>query len=402
MVLEPSREMEIPEDRPARKENTLEILVDSNDFPASRKSTYLNSASVALMYRGGADAAIEWQEDLANNGTINFDEVAEDEVFQDLHRAAACLFEVEPDDIAVAASSTEFLCSLAWAIMPGPGTNVVSADVVFPTTLYPWARISRYTGCEIRLARGRNGYVSPDEMLSLIDDSTAVVCVSHVEYGTGQMYDLTELGEVAHDHGALLVVDATQSAGGVPIDVSGSGVDALVSAGYKWLCGPFGAAVMYLAPHLHEALNPGLIGWRSHKDMWDLRADRLELPATARRFEFSTMGYGCAVGLTRSIEYLVGVGVKRIFDHNLHLADLLIEGLRERGAEFVSPLEDSERTSIVSVQFPQADSSEVVAHLSRANVVVSLRGDFVRFSPHLYNRPEDIEHAFEELDRYLS
>ena len=379
----------------------METLVDLNDFPASRRSTYLNSASVALMYRGGAEAAIEWQEDLANNGTINFDEFAEDEVFQDLHRAAARLFDVEPDDMAVAASSTEFLCSLAWAIMPGAGTNVVSADVVFPTTLYPWARISRCTGCEIRLARGRNGYVSPDELLSLIDDSTAVVCVSHVEYGTGQMYDLAELGEVAHDHGALLVVDATQSAGGLPIDVSGSGVDALVSAGYKWLCGPFGAAVMYLAPHLHEALHPGLIGWRSHKDMWDLRADRLELPATARRFEFSTMAYGCAVGLARSTEYLADVGVQKIFDHNLHLADLLIEGLRERGAEIVSPLKDAERTSIISAQFPMAGSPEVAAHLNRANVVVSLRGDFVRFSPHLYNRADDIEHALEELDRFL-
>lgn len=136
--------------------------------------------------------------------------------------------------------------------------------------------------------------------------------------------------------------------------------------------------------------------------MWDLRADRLELPTTARRFEFSTMGYGCAVGLTKSIEYLVGVGVKRIFDYNLHLADLLIAGLRERGADIVSPLEDAERTSIVSARFPQADSSEVAAHLGRANVVVSRRGDFVRFSPHLYNRPDDIEHALEELDRFLA
>lgn len=380
----------------------METLVDSNDFPASRRSTYLNSASVALMYRGGAEAAIEWQEDVANNGTINFDEVAEDEVFQALHRAGARLFDVEPDDMAVAASSTEFLCSLAWAIMPGAGTNVVSADVVFPTTLYPWARIARYTGCEIRLARGRNGYVSPDELLSLIDDSTSVVCVSHVEYGNGQMYDLDALGEAAHDHGALLIVDATQSAGGVPIDPRACGADALISAGYKWLCGPFGAAVMYLAPHLHETLNPGLIGWRSHKDMWDLRADRLELPATARRFEFSTMGYGCAVGLTKSIEYLADVGVKRIFDYNLGLADQLIEGLRERGAEIVSPLNDAERTSIVSAQFPDTDSPEVAAHLNRANVVVSLRGDFVRFSPHLYNRPDDIEHALEELDRFFA
>ena len=353
------------------------------------------------MYRGAQRSAVEWQRDLAENGTVNFDEAAEDAVFEDLHRAAARLFNALPDDIAVATSVTELLCSLAWAVAPGPNTNVVSTRVVHPSTHYPWVRVAACTGCEIRLAPATDGYADPNALLGSIDDRTAVVSISHAEFRTGQLYDLAHLADVAHAHDALLVVDATQSAGAVPIDVSASGVDALVSAGYKWLCGPFGAAVMYLAPRLQGELDPGLIGWRSHEDMWDLRADRLELPHGARRFEFSTMGYGCAVGLTRSIEYLVGVGIDRINTHNLHLADLLVGVLRERGAQIVSPLTEGERTSTVAAKFRSRDSAEIAGRLNAAGVVVSSRGDTIRISPHLYNSPEDIERVREELDRCL-
>ena len=86
--------------------SAMDALVAANDFPTSRTSAYLNAASVALMYRGAERAAIDWQEDVASNGTINFDEAAEESVFADLHRAGARLFNAKPDDIAVGASAT--------------------------------------------------------------------------------------------------------------------------------------------------------------------------------------------------------------------------------------------------------------------------------------------------------
>ena len=380
----------------------MELIVDPKDFPASGKSIYLNAANVALMYQGAEKAITEWQKDLAENGSINFDEIAEAAVLGDLHNAAARLFNARPEDIAVGSSATELISSLAWAVAPGSGTNVVSTDIVFPSTLYPWLRVARHTNCEVRLAKGQNSYANPDDLIQLIDDRTAVVCLSHVEYSGGQCYDLKEMADVAHAHNALLVVDATQSAGAVPIDAPACGVDVLVTGGYKWLCGPFGAAVMYLAPHLQDKLDPGLVGFRSHKDMWDLQADRVEFPATAQRFEYSTMAYGCAIGLARSIDYIVDVGVERIFSYNMHLADLLIEGLEERNVKIISPRNETERTSIVAARFPGKDPEEVAQKLKAAQVMVSARKDFVRFSPHLYNQPVDIERAFEvigELER---
>lgn len=374
-------------------------LIDLDDFPASRKFIYLNTASVALMHKDTSRAVMEWQEDLAQNGTMNFDEVAEEAVFNSLHNSAAQLFSVQPEDIAVGSSATELISSLAWAVHPGPESNVVSTDIVFPSTIYPWARVARDTKCEIRLAKGSDGYVDPDQVIQLIDDDTSVVAISHVEYGTGQRYDLAGLADAAHEVGALLIVDATQSAGMLPIEARTSNIDALVTASYKWLCGPFGVAVMYLAPHLQKTLDPGLVGWRSHKDMWDQQADRLELPDSAQRFEFSTMAYGSAIGLTRSIEYLLQVGIENIFSYTRDLADNLRQGLIERKIEIVSPEIDSERTAIVSARFPGRDSSEVAQFLNAHKVVVAKRKEFVRFSPHLYNVPDDIQHALELIDK---
>ncbi len=380
----------------------MQPIVDPADFPASRECAYLNTASVALMYKEAETATVEWLRDLADHGTLNFDESAEEHVFAELHAAAARLVNARPEDIAIGSSATELLASVAWAVAPGADTTVVSTDVVFPTTIYPWVRVAQHTKAQIRLAEGTSNYVQPDDLIRLIDDRTAVVCISDVEYSSGQRYDVKQLANVTHDHGALLVVDATQSLGAVPIDVTASGVDVLVASGYKWLCGPFGVAVMYLAPELQSRLDPGVVGFRSHRDMWDLKANRLELPPTARRFEVSTMAYGCAIGLARSIEYLLRIGVERIWEHNLRLADLLIEGLEERGVEIVSPQREKERTSIVAARFSGQTATEVAQHLNSRRVVVSARQGLLRFSPHLYNEPSDIERALEEIDRVRS
>ncbi len=364
--------------------------------------TYLNTASVALMPRVAEEAIVDWQRDVARNGTVNLSEIVEETIFDDLHGSAARMFGASSDDVAVAASFSELLGSLAWALMPPAGSNVVGTDVGFPSTLYPWVRVARTTGCEIRLAPSRDMRVDPDELADQIDPNTAVVCISHVEFGSGQRYDLRRLADTAHAHGALLVVDGTQSAGAIPIDVRRDGVDVLISGGYKWLCGPFGAAVMVLAPHLHTRFDPGLVGFRSHQRLWDLAPVRMDLPDTARRFEYGTMGYGNAIGLARALEALLDVGVDRIATHNLALATRLIDGLEARGAEILSPRATEERSSIVSMRVPGTDAPKIAKHLNDNGVIVSGRNDFVRFSPHLYNTVEDIERALDELDRGLS
>ncbi len=206
-----------------------------------------------------------------------------------------------------------------------------------------------------------------------------------MEYTGGQLYDLSKLSSVAHDHGALVVVDATQSAGAIPIDAPASGADVIISGSYKWLCGPFGAAVMYLSPELQKKLEPGFVGFRSHNDMWNLDPSRLEYSPTAKKFESSTMAFGCIKGL----------------EYNMYLSNKLIDGLTALDVNIVSSLKLEERTSIITCTIKNKDSLEIVNALKQRDVVAHKRQEFIRFSPHLYNSIEDIEKTLFELKDIL-
>ena len=353
----------------------MKPIISEKDFPTANKFVYLNTANVALTFSGAEQGLKDWVSDVAQNGSNNFDEHAEENVFNDLHKAAARMINAAEENIAAGSSATELLCSLAWAVYPGKEQNVVSTEIVFPSTVYPWQRVANDSGCEIRLAKEKNNFIHLDDIIALIDRHTAVVCISHVEYGNGQSFDLERLTEAAHKYNALLVVDATQS---------------------------FGAAFMYVAPHLSEKLEPGLVGFRSHNHMWDLDASRIAYPLGGQKFEFSTMAFGCAIGLTRSIEFLNKVGVENILQYNRQLADTLIAGLCSRDAVITSPLNNRDRSSIVTAYFKNVDSKLIIKRLKEASVFVSNRAGSIRFSPHLYNTCEDIDIVLREIDSIMT
>ena len=379
----------------------MNSITAEKDFPSAKNFVYLNAANVALMYSGAEKCIQDWFEDVALNGSNNFDENAEQNVFEVLHLAAARLINTSSENISAGSSATELLSSLAWAVSPTKDQNVVSTRIVFPSTVYPWQRVANSTGCEVRLANENNNFVNVDDIIDLIDQNTKVVCVSHVEFSNGQAFDLDLLSQAAHEHDALFVVDATQSAGVIPIDVKKTPIDVLVAGAYKWLCGPFGAAFMYITSELLEKLEPGLVGFRSHENMWDLNASRLEYSKDAKKFEFSTMAFGCAIGLARSIDYLNTIGVKNIFDYNMQLCDILIEGLQSRNAVINSPLDKKNGSSIITAYFDGVDTETIIKSLKAAQIFVSNRAGSIRFSPHLYNNDIDIETTLTELDNII-
>jgi cysteine desulfurase / selenocysteine lyase len=369
-------------------------------FPPAEKHVYLDAASVGLSHKGGAEAISAWQNALAEKGTIAFDEQAEVECLDNLNEATARLFNATVDDIAIASSETTLMQSLAWAVMPSKGSKILTTETTHPSTIYPWKRVADHSGAVLQWVKADEKLaINPDDLEDSIDDQTSVVCLSHVEYGTGQCYSLKRLADKAHKHGALLVVDATQSAGQVPIDVS-VGIDAVATSTYKWLCGPFGTGVMYLSEELQK-LNPGIVGWRSHKDMWDFQADRLTYADNAKRFEFGTMAYGTAFGATESLRYLLDVSIDTIAAHNRSLSNHLITGLQEMGAEILGPQNPNERSATIAARFAGKNSADLARNLKEENVIMSLRRDFLRFSPHLYNSIDDIDQAVKVIKSSL-
>lgn len=233
-----------------------------------------------------------------------------------------------------------------------------------------------------------------------------MISISHVEYGTGQRFDLRWLSDLAHSHGALLIVDATQSAGLMPIDVHRDRVDALVASGYKGLLGPFGAAIFYLRRELVERLRPPLVGWRSTATPFELDATEFTLARDARKFEYSTMNYASPVGLARSMQYLREIGHENVTDHVLSLTGKFIDMTRNNRrlpeATALTPEDESSHASIASFRFKGRDQSAVAGELFKRGVIVSQRFKGVRFSFHVYNTEQDLLRANQALGEVLA
>lgn len=380
----------------------IPALAPRADFPALEEYTYLNAASIAIMAKPAREAMERFSRQIMHVGTVSLDEEAEVQALENAREGAARLLGASPDSIAITSSASEGLGQLAWGIKPKG--NVVSIDIEFPSVVYPWLRMTRETGVEVRLVRckDRPGSLSLKDVEALVDKNTSVICVSHVQYATGFRFDLKQLADLAHVHGALCVVDATQSAGVVPIDVTRDGVDALVSAAYKWLCGPFGAAVMYVAPELAARLEPAFVGWRGTADMWHFDATELTYAPSLRRYEFSTMSYQSGYGLGEALRYLLTLDVEAVFAHALKLTDLLLAGLDALGAEVLTPRDPASRSGIVTARFPGRDGEAVAAELNRRKVIVSPRFGSTRFSCHVFNNSADVERALAVLRDVLA
>jgi cysteine desulfurase / selenocysteine lyase len=381
-----------------------ESLAPRRDFPLLDEVTYLNAASMGLVPLPVQEQAAAFDRELSLRGTTWFDEAQETAVLERARNAAAALFNASPEAIAITTSATEAFCQAAWWLRPAQGTNVVSIDLEFPSVTYPWFRVAAETGAEVRLVQAMDdpASLSLDDVAALVDERTAVICVSHVQFATGHRFRLDDLANLAHAYDAVLIIDATQSAGMVPIDVVASGVDMLVAGGYKWLGAAFGAAVCYLGPELLARFDPPFVGWRSTPEPYALDARRLRMAPSARRLEFSTMSYGAGVALGAAIEYILALGIERILAHDMALATRLMDGLDRLGATILTPRADDARAGIVTARFPGHDGEAVAGRLNDVGVIVSPRFGSTRFSTHVFNQTDDVERALATVERVLS
>jgi len=382
------------------------ISIDLEHFPTARTTTYLNSASIALMPTPAIDRMVEFERSLGIRGTVWFDEEAETNALDEARAEVSSILGADRDEVAILSSASLGISSFAWALKLRSEANIVTTDADFPSVVYPWMRLEDERGTKVRLVRNRQGRINEADVEALVDDNTAVVAISHVEYGTGQRFDLRWLSELAHEHGALLMVDATQSAGLLPIDVHRDRVDALVAGGYKGMLGPFGSAALYVERQLAEELRPAFVGWRTPSIPYELDSTRLSFARGVKKFEFSTMNYAAAAGLAESVKYLRQIGTRNVTEHVLSITEKFIEAIdgnrKISSAALVTPQEESKRASIVAYRFHGRDPSHIVAALINRGVIVSQRFDGVRFSFHVYNKDEDLSKAVSALEQVFA
>jgi selenocysteine lyase/cysteine desulfurase len=312
----------------------------------------------------------------------------------------ARLVGAKPEEIALVENTSVGLNIAANVLDYPPGSKVVTTDLEYPSVVYPWLRKS--LGVKVHYVRNVDGKLSLEDFEKAVDDNTAAVAVSHVEYVNGFRNDLRALSEIAHSHGAVLIVDAIQSAGVIPIDVKRDDVDLLTAACYKWLLGPPGAAYLYVKEELIEKLEPPFVGWASVKqeifetvDFWDIWS--LRLSETASRFEVGTPSTVSFIGAAEAIKMLLDFGIEKVERRVLELTNYLIDKVKMLGLRLQTPEEPQHRSGIVNFKIDKL--KEVLERLRQKGIVVSARANGIRVSPHFYNTKTEIDKLMDEIKK---
>ncbi len=239
-------------------------------------------------------------------------------------------------------------------------------------------------------------------MAAALTPRTRLLALDWVSYTTGVRIDLTALGELAHRHGSLFLVDGTQGVGALELDVHALPVDVLVVAAYKWLLGPYSTGFAYLTPEVQDRLDLPVVNWLTVEgsEAFDsLPTDQFALPKTAKVFDVpATANFLNLYALDASLEFVQRAGVRTVTEHCTRLLDHLAEGVLRRGLRLSAAAGPERRSTILCFQ---ADSPELTRklfdRLTAQHVAVSLRHGMIRVSPYLYNTASDIDRVLETL-----
>ncbi len=333
--------------------------------------------------------------------------------------AVARLIGTGPDSIALVENTSQGLSLAAAAIPTKPGDNVILARSDYLQTVLPWARRQEQDGLELRFVEAGSEGIELDSFAAKIDARTRAVCVSSVQWTSGQLLDLVGLGTLTAPQGIWLVVDGAQHVGSIRFDLRRTPVDFLACSGHKWLNSPFGCGFLYVGPRAARELQPplpGFLGADPPRGGWgayfsDPKAsagDTLTFPQNARPWESGgTPNFPGAVALRSSVEQILELGTEAVESHILALSGRLRAALIELGISVVSPADDERRSGIVPFHLGSGAADEQVAAnaLRERGVQLSVRyGGGVgglRAAVHYFNDDADIARLVEEVRQLL-
>lgn len=363
-------------------------------FPITQNKAFLNHASQSPLPKPIAEAMRKYVYESSNFGEISTEWDDGGKPF------FAELIGASKEEIALVENTSVGLNIVANVLDYPRGANVVTTDLEYPSVVYPYLKKRWNLG--VRYVKNVKGKILLEDFEKAVDDNTVVIAVSHVEYVNGFRNDLKALAELAHQHGAFLVVDAIQSAGAIQVDVKRDNVDFLAAACYKWLLGPCGAGYLYIRKDLVNDFEPPFIGWASVKpevfetiDFWDIW--QLNFPEDASKFQVGSPSFISFIGATEALKLLLEAGIKNVEKRILNLTDLLIEKIKGLGLELQTSEEPEHRSGIVN--FKISNPAERVRKLAEKGFMVSARSHGIRVSPHFYNTEEEINNFVKELKR---
>ena len=330
-------------------------------------------------------------------------EITPDDFFEDAEEIRALFARLvggDADGVAII-PSVSYGISVAAANVPvREGEKIVILEDQFPSNVYAWGGLAEQSGASLVTLPRPEDLDWTRALLEEIDTDTAVVAVPNCHWTDGSLVDLASVGESVREAGAALVVDAIQSLGAHPFDVSELRPDFLVAASYKWLLGPYGVGYMYVGEEYREGkpIEHNWINRRGSQDFSGLVDYQGAFQPGARRYDVGERSNFALLPMAaEALRQLIDWGVENVSETIGTLTDLVEERAGALGIVTI-PKERRARHMIGLMLGPDAPD-DLATRLTTHNVYVSVRGPSVRVSPHLYNTESDVYRLFDVLER---
>lgn len=363
-----------------------ELVAYRSQFPILQRKTYLNSCSLGALSTRSMQNIEQFMEMWNEWGAHAWYEIWLGEIAK-VREKFASIIGAQVHEVAIAPSVSVALSSIATALDYSQRNNVVLADRDFPTLAYQWL-VKQRLGVECRFVESSDGiYTPPDLFEARVDDKSAVVATSRVFYTSGYIQDVRAVADIAHKHGAYLLIDDYQGTGQIPLDVVAMDIDFLVTGTLKWLMGGPGLALVYIREGLIPQMQPTITGWFGHKEQFKFNTRQFEFRETAARVELGTPAVPTIYSANGGLDIIKEISVETICERTRYLTNDLIARAREKGWKVRAPNEPERRSSIVMLEFERPE--EIVKALVARNIVTDSRPGLLRVSPYFYNTIEE-------------
>lgn len=273
------------------------------------------------------------------------------------------------------------------------GDNVISCDGEYPATIYPFLAKK----IELRIARYDKNRIPPENIFKLVDDRTKMICISLVQYASGFRMDIKTIGEFCREKNIFLLIDAIQGVGAFDFPVKELNVDAASADAHKWILGPEGIGVFFIAKEKLDIIEPTEIGWMNVKKHWRYEVIDFTLKEDARKYECGTLTTSAIYGLGAALGLIEEIGIDNINKMVKEITDYLCEKLKMKGYYIFSSREGDDWSGIVSFYKDDLDLKAVQKELFKKKIILSFREGRLRASPHYYNNEEDVDGLIENM-----
>jgi selenocysteine lyase/cysteine desulfurase len=332
-------------------------------------------------------------------------EITPDDFFEDVEKSRALfarLVGAEADGVALIPSVSYGIAVAAANVKVESGEDILILEDQFPSNVYSWRELAARKEAKVVTVPRPPDHDWTSAVLGHLGENTAVVAVPNCHWTDGSLLELRRIGGRAREVGAALVVDGIQSLGAHPVDVAEVGPDFLVASAYKWLLGPYGVGFLYVGEDYREGapIEHNWINRRGSENFSGLVGYEDAFQPGARRYDVGERSNFVLLPMaTEALRQILDWGVENVSETVGTLTDAIEKEAKKRGIEAI-PAQRRAR-HMVGLKLGSHAPQDLAARLAREGVFVSVRGESVRLSPHLYNTAEEVDRLFAALAEAL-